>query len=719
MTVDPYSMCPGGTGKKIKFCCSDLVSELDKIERMIEGDQRVACLEFITKLEGKYHDRACLMAARSMLELSMEDRGEAAAASIDAFLKKHPENPVALGHQAVLRCRQGKPQEAIAPLLRAIGLSGKEMHPNLYRSITAVTVALLSMRYYHAARAVLALQAALTGGKDERVVRLYAEMQHDPDVPLLVKDEEEMAPAPDGAPWKFEFDRAYQRAMEMQWSVAAEKFAALAPLAGQSPALWRNLTVLRGWLADLPGMVEALRRLAALDVPWDDAIEAEAVAQLFDVRSGEDDIDVVEAEFNVVNQSDLEERLAADRQLERIPFDPRAWADLDENGDAGPPPRAIFTLLSRPMPTTAAGLARDQIPEVLGGLQLFGRQTDRPERLVVEADRDRLPTIETLLRRIGGDALGERSPAAEHVHGRRPKIQRLLNWDWRIPNDAKVEQRKQFYAEERRDRILNQLPTILLAQLGGQTLEQCAVEPAGKIRAAAFILLRDSLTIREQDAEIYDELRRKLGLPVPEPIDPATVKDLTRLPAVRLHRLQGDKLDDETLLKVYRRANILSAFRAVVVLANEIVRRATLNEKVDLAGIHGVLAQFADDQQEALGHIEQARGIAQKARRSSAPWDLEEMRLAADYGDSQNFMRLFEHIRREHLREEGVQEALVEILASHGLVDSSGRVMLPAAAPPTSSIVVPGAAAASKILTPDSAAPGGERKPVLWTPGME
>jgi len=42
------------TGKKIKFCCSDLVSELDKIQRMIEGDQRVACLDYITKLEGKH-----------------------------------------------------------------------------------------------------------------------------------------------------------------------------------------------------------------------------------------------------------------------------------------------------------------------------------------------------------------------------------------------------------------------------------------------------------------------------------------------------------------------------------------------------------------------------------------------------------------------------------------------------------------------------------------
>ncbi|HKD37326.1 MAG TPA: hypothetical protein VKB78_11015 [Pirellulales bacterium] len=718
MTVDPYSLCPGGTGKKIKFCCSDLVSELDKIERMIEGDQRIACLELITKLEGKYKDRACLMAARSMLELSMEDHAEAAATSIDAFLRKHPENPVALGQLAVLRCRQGKLKEAMPPLLRAFELSGTEMHPQVYQSMLAVSIALLSARYYHAARAVLALQAALSGAKDERVLRLYAQLQTDPDVPLLVKDEEQLSPAPEGAPWKFEFDRAYQRAMEMKWDVAAEKFAALAPLAGQSPALWRNLAILRGWLADTPGMVEALRRLAALDIPRDEAIEAEAVAQLFDLRSADDEIDVVEVEFNVFSQTDLEERLAADRQLERVAFDPRAWAELNEDGDAGPPPRAIFTLLSRPIPSTAAGLARDQIPEVVGGLQLFGRQTDRQERLVVEVDRDKLPSIETLLRRIGGDALGERSSAPEEVVGRRSKLQRLLNWDWRIPKDATIEQRKQLYAEERRDRILNQLPATALAQLGGQTLQQCAADPAGKIRAAGFLLLRDSLTIRARDAAIYDELRGKLGLPVPEPIDPATVKDLMRLPAVRLHRLQAGNLDDDSLLKVYRRANMLSALRAVVVFGEEIARRPSLSEKIDLAGVHGILAQFADSREAAVGHIEQARAIAQKAKRSSAPWDLEEMRLAADYGDFDGFARLFDHIRREHLREEGVQEALAEILMSHGLVDSSGRVMLPAAAP-GSPIVVPGAAAPSKILTPDGAAPASERKPVLWTPGME
>ena len=47
MAIDPYASCPGGTGKKIKFCCPDLLSELEKIDRMLTGNQRRACLDHL------------------------------------------------------------------------------------------------------------------------------------------------------------------------------------------------------------------------------------------------------------------------------------------------------------------------------------------------------------------------------------------------------------------------------------------------------------------------------------------------------------------------------------------------------------------------------------------------------------------------------------------------------------------------------------------------
>ena len=53
MPIDPYTVCPGGTGKKVKFCCPDLVQELDKVQRMLEGELPTACLDYLRKMDEK------------------------------------------------------------------------------------------------------------------------------------------------------------------------------------------------------------------------------------------------------------------------------------------------------------------------------------------------------------------------------------------------------------------------------------------------------------------------------------------------------------------------------------------------------------------------------------------------------------------------------------------------------------------------------------------
>src|SRR5688500_16887380 len=68
MPFDSYSACPGGTGKKIKFCCSDLIGELEKVQRMIEGEQFVACLDHVAKLDTTHPNRPCLLSWKLLLE---------------------------------------------------------------------------------------------------------------------------------------------------------------------------------------------------------------------------------------------------------------------------------------------------------------------------------------------------------------------------------------------------------------------------------------------------------------------------------------------------------------------------------------------------------------------------------------------------------------------------------------------------------------------------
>ena len=58
MDLDTNQLCPGGTGKKIRFCCKDLQRDLDKIVRFMEGGQRKAALEAIQQSLTSQGDRA-------------------------------------------------------------------------------------------------------------------------------------------------------------------------------------------------------------------------------------------------------------------------------------------------------------------------------------------------------------------------------------------------------------------------------------------------------------------------------------------------------------------------------------------------------------------------------------------------------------------------------------------------------------------------------------
>ena len=73
-------------------------------------------------------------------------------------------------------------------------------------------------------------------------------------------------PCPKDAPWSDRFDEAMQPAVLGDWSTAVERMAALAGDVPDSPIIWRNLAILRGWIGDNAGCGEALRRYAAIRV---------------------------------------------------------------------------------------------------------------------------------------------------------------------------------------------------------------------------------------------------------------------------------------------------------------------------------------------------------------------------------------------------------------------------------------------------------------------
>jgi hypothetical protein len=711
MPIDPYALCPGGTGKKLKFCCSDLLGELDKIQRMFEGEQRAACLEYIESLEAKYPDRACLLSIKAMLEaqLGQETKAEATLAK---FVAKYPDNPVALAEKATLAASKEGGVAGIAPLQDALEKCSEQMPPAVYDAIGMVAQSLVADNQMIAGRAHLVLQLGIGGAKDQKPLQLLVRVNNSSSVPLLAKQDLPLLPAPDDALWKNSFNEAMEPAMRGAWRLAAAQLTALAERVGDWPTIWQNVAVLRAWLADNDGAVEALRKYAAQPIPLDDAVEAEALAQSLDAEAA-DMVDVLSIVYEVIDSEKLQARLAANPRAMEMPIDLARMGTPDE-----PPPKGAWWLLDRPVPESGKDLSRPAIPQVLGQVFLFGKQTDRPARLemiVYGTERERAQAVAG---EIGGDALG--SPGAQEVTTVVSALQHALNWNWRLPEDTPPEKRLALVDEERREMLFNRWPDMPQKLFGGRTARQAAADPAERIKVLAAILLLELATEQVTEDVDFNQLRRSLGLPAQETIDPTSIS-LNELPLVRFSRIDPKRLSDDALLDLYRRADHYRHVAALRKLAPEVVARPSLADKIDKAEVYGVLAQIEPDTERALGYLDQARKAAEAAKASTAPWDLAELAMRIARGDIADADRLLNHIRNDHIREPGVAQALYQILMEAGIIGPDGKPAMPAPAREAAGIVVPGGAAseAGKIWTPGGDQPAGGKKSALWTPDMD
>jgi hypothetical protein len=160
MAFDAYSYCPGGTGKKIKFCCPDLVLELEKIDRMLEGEQFTACIQHIDRLEEKGQYRDCLMAIKSeMLRITNQvDRAQAYAAE---FTERFPQNATAWAESAILSLTSESGQAAMGKLQRAIRLCDGRFDSRICEAVYVVANAMIEEGHWISGRGLLQLLTSL------------------------------------------------------------------------------------------------------------------------------------------------------------------------------------------------------------------------------------------------------------------------------------------------------------------------------------------------------------------------------------------------------------------------------------------------------------------------------------------------------------------------------------------------------------------------------
>jgi tetratricopeptide (TPR) repeat protein len=713
MAVDPYAMCPCGSGKKLKFCCSDLVGEIEKIHRMIEGEQPRAALRHVEQTLATHPNRASLLDLKATLELSLGEI-DAAKDTVAKFVATNSDSPTAFACQALLQSELRESKAAIESLQKALSMVEREMPLRVYEALGAVGGACLETGHILGAQAHLWLHAALAPKEDARAREVLAALNHYSGLPLILRDQLRFRPWPKDAAWSGEAEKASRLADHGKWQQAAAAIDRLGAKYGAEPTLLFNRALLGGWLADDRALVGGLHAFAQMDVPLDDAVEAEAIAQLLDADLKEPRLDSVVQSYEIKNLDELVPRLISDKRVQAFEMDPEMFADRDQ-----PRPRHTYVLLDRPMPESGVGITRDAVPRLAGVMAIYGRQTDRPERLELTIDKG--PAFESAvgaLKQIAGDTLGE--VIEEKVIGTVSPSELALNWRWHPPRDTPAELRRTLADEERRAAIVERWPTLKQPVLGGKSPKEAAGDAELRIPLMASVLVLEQGTGSDRDAESIAELRRDLNLPQPETIDPAG-QPINALPLVRVPRLEMDSVSDDDLAILYRRAILVGAQVALLKLAREAVRRPSIAELIPPTDAYQRLVAAERDSKKALALIQEAREHTQASAASTATWDLAELELHITSGNVDQAKELLARIERDHRDDPQVAAALYQLLYETGVISDQmpmqprGHSHTHEAAP-----ALAGAAAepaAGKIWTPGSDRPAsGGGKSALWTP---
>ncbi len=734
MAIDTYAPCPGGTGKKIKFCCADLVGDLEQLDTLIEGDQISAALDQVKRLEAKTPGRACLMATRTKLELAAKQYAEAATSS-QAFLDAFPANPLALGQSAITDAIAGRMQEAAAAFDKsreaageAAGEEGRNVATELVRIAGTLVQVAAQLGHVGFAQGIVDwLIDQSLGSEDER--RLMAAIVGSSGVPAALRTRVRLEEPVGAAAWRPDFETALAHARHWRLAKALTAFRGLKGIAGDSRELFTNIAVICEMLAKPFEASEAWAAVARMGgTPADDAVEAIGRTIALETEADPDRSPLVRfasriaplvvpgGEAGATALDLLDDKLRHTGSCEQTAFDRAQWVSRN-----AVPPRSAWRVFDGSSPA-----------RLLATLLIFARQTDREPEAVLQGfapDVDAArPIVEPLLGcTFGGETGGEALPGTTPTNW-------LMGSQFRMqpptapPAPAAAGQPSMVdgLLDEQRAALWNRFlaiwPDTPLPELLGKTPREAVRDPQAARRVEAIITEGEATSRRPDASAAWTAMRERVGLPAPAPVESTRPLE-DGVPPLRWHRLDMARLSLDELRGVLVTA-VDAGFERAAERAAEAVSSRPDATPADRWEAFGVLEDRAASSVRKLEIIAELRRLAPVLKANDGMLDVAELRVRMQRGDEGDVMRLFEHVRREHARDQQVLQAFAEVMMEAGVDlsalagrSSPGTAAMGAPGGATSSPGTASAAAAGKLWTPggESSGPAGEKK-VIWTP---
>ena len=719
MAFDSYAPCPGGRDKKIRFCCPDLFKELEQIDSMMNNRQTAAALTLIETLEPNHADCACLKAAKCEA-LRNSGRWEEFFDTARKFAEAEPDNPRAISELTLAAAVSGNESDALLNLIDGI----EKTEPGKMHSSLLLPAFLTASKLYGAGKIFPAvalcklLQAYQPNNHD--VAELLNQIYSSRDVPLILKEMSFDRVAPSDAPIKSQYAEAVLRLATGQWRKGRELLEAMSLQSGVWSGVWRALALVRFWLDDEEGGIDALKKFAdAPETNEEDAVDAETL--LFFLNEYADDtVDITRSVWPISDEDKTLEAFLSSSEFVNVPFDPRQYGDADH-----PAPNHIFNVIDRPFPANESAATLENTPVLLGTLMLFGRQTDRSARIESHVSQIDRPAFNAQLQKIAGAWLGAEVQTETIL--RAPWDITVMRREFQFKPNAEitVESLTALYREHLER---NFVPAWLERPSGAfddKTPTAASAEPRYARRLAGSVAAL-GLEGNESTADfLCDLLRQKLALPRPQTLvppadDESALAFFRELPIWRWRRVDLSGVSAKVIGQLLTVARVFSETVLIEAFAEKALSFPAVRDEVParLTAYEVMIekATLAGDANRALELTETASSEARQFEFSDGRFHLRKAILELSLNRPEEFRKTVEHLAHEHRNEPEIMAALQNMLVQLGILspDGSPREMPRAASAPFEAPAEE-APRGSGLWTPGSDEPSGGGTGKLWT----
>ncbi|MEM9646404.1 MAG: protein-disulfide isomerase [Planctomycetota bacterium] len=716
MSVDTYSICPCGNGKKIKFCkCKDSIHDMDRVLKMVEGGQLVPALDRLSTILEDHPDAAWALAIRGRLLIDLREY-ETLLENAERFIRLQPNNPLALTQRAAADLFRGEVTTGTESMLEALTESGREVDSFVLSVASVLAYTLLQTGRFLSARAYATLSMLATGNEGgSAAMDVLAQLNGAPTIPLLLKTLPQPIDRPAAAEWGERYDEAQGLLRSNKIILAQTKFESLQRSAANEPAVLSGLLTCAIWHGDTEKQSDLLLKLSACESLTDlQRVRFRAMSALIRPETPELSVEIKSLTTDIENVDETEMALTATDRVLPLPSDVVAGLRQDEDEV---PPKAAFQILDRAKPESNELPTADNLPRSRATVLLFGKQTDRSAELrVLDVRSEDVSDVRGVLESALSDVsfeehAGESFPLLAAVQ---PQMA-MIRFDAK-PLDADAVMSALVDAEMPKD-----LASVPLAILGGKSLADSADNDELRFEREVVLTVFDSYDALTSKVDgLTQRVAEIANLDTPPPLK-VSDSEIEEVANEDLNRIDLEGVSDESLMYLLQRASQVSATPLLRRCATKVIDSERAIEEPTIALVARMaLIQSAASQQEMIEQIDAAKTLEEKNNLSSPRLAFLDLEVRLRAGDSEGFQAALQGITSKHGKDPEVMAQLQQRLMSWGLIRPDGT---PQGAP-TAPAVAPQGGPGGDVWTPQSApaakpSGGEEGGSKLWVPGMD